>query len=315
MRGTWTPRSKGIEPFDFEEADVSDELWFGEGFTNYFDTLILERARLVPLEALLADFAGTINTVTLSPGRQIRSAVEMSRLAPFVDAAASIDRTAWPNLFISYYTYGAAIAMGLDLSLRDRTDGKLTLDTYMRALWRKYGRTANQTPGVVPSTYTIRDLENTLPVAIVNQFAAERWWRRQDPVGRTVRVDTAEAKPPLVLTVVGVVADNRAASANLLLSDPGPELYLAYEQAPSAFPTFLIRADAGPTPLLKPVRDWHAHNFDELARSRGNPSRAVVVLLAIDGLWLSELLQTSPLTAVERRRLRSELESLALSAG
>jgi predicted metalloprotease with PDZ domain len=155
-------RSKGIEPFDFEEADVSDELWFGEGFTSYYDTLILERAQLVPLDFLLADFAGTINTVTLSPGRQIRSAVEMSRLAPFVDAAASIDRTAWPNLFISYYTYGAAIAMGLDLSLRDRSDGKVTLDAYMRALWRQYGRSANQTPGIVPAAYTLRDLERTL---------------------------------------------------------------------------------------------------------------------------------------------------------
>jgi predicted metalloprotease with PDZ domain len=155
-------RSKGIEPFDFEEADVSDELWFGEGFTSYYDTLILERAGLVPLPLLLGDFAGTINTVTLSPGRQIRSAVEMSRLAPFVDAAASIDRTAWPNLFISYYTYGAAIAMGLDLSLRDRTDGKVTLDAYMRALWRQFGRSANQTPGAVPAAYTIRDLERAL---------------------------------------------------------------------------------------------------------------------------------------------------------
>ena len=133
-------RAKGIEPFDYEEADVSDELWFGEGFTNYFDGLVLERAQLMTTEALLGDFAGIINTVTLSPGRQIRSAVEMSRLAPFVDAAASIDRTAWPNLFISYYTYGSAIAMGLDLSLRDRTDGKLTIDAYMRALWRQFGR-------------------------------------------------------------------------------------------------------------------------------------------------------------------------------
>jgi predicted metalloprotease with PDZ domain len=171
-------RSKGIEPFDFEEADVSDELWFGEGFTNYFDTLILERAQLVPLETLLGEFAGVINTVTLSPGRQIRSAVEMSRLAPFVDAAASIDRTAWPNLFISYYTYGSAIAMGLDLSLRDRTDGKVTLDSYMRALWRKYGRSSNQTPGVVPATYTIRDLEQTLAEVTGDAAFAREFFQR-----------------------------------------------------------------------------------------------------------------------------------------
>ena len=155
-------RAKAIEPFDFEAADVSEELWFGEGFTNYFDGLILERAGLMPLKALLNDFAGVINTVTLSPGRQIRSAVEMSRLAPFVDAAASIDRTAWPNLFISYYTYGSAIAMGLDLSLRDRSDGKVTLDAYMRALWRRFGRSGNTTPGMVTATYTIPELESTL---------------------------------------------------------------------------------------------------------------------------------------------------------
>ena len=90
-----------------------------------------------------------INTVTLSPGRMFRSAVDMSRLAPFVDAAASIDRTAWPNLFISYYTYGQAIGLGLDLSLRDRSDGKVTSDTYMRALWAQFGAVGNQKPGKV----------------------------------------------------------------------------------------------------------------------------------------------------------------------
>ncbi len=43
----------------------------------------------------------------------------MSQLAPFVDAAVSIDRTAWGNTFISYYTWGAAVGLGLDLSLRE----------------------------------------------------------------------------------------------------------------------------------------------------------------------------------------------------
>ncbi|NDB74911.1 MAG: hypothetical protein EB141_04575, partial [Verrucomicrobia bacterium] len=33
-------RSAGIEPFDFERADMSDDLWLGEGFTNYFDGLV-----------------------------------------------------------------------------------------------------------------------------------------------------------------------------------------------------------------------------------------------------------------------------------
>lgn len=155
-------RSKGIEPFDFEEADVSDDLWLGEGFTNYYDGLILERAGLQTSDALLGDFANIINAVALSPGRRIRSAVDMSRLAPFVDAAASIDRTAWSNTFISYYTYGSAIGFALDLTLRDKTSGRLTLDSYMQALWTEFGRAGQKVPGIVATPYTMDGLKASL---------------------------------------------------------------------------------------------------------------------------------------------------------
>ncbi len=59
-----------------------------------------------------------------SPARQFRSAVEMSQMAPFTDAAVAIDETNFSTTFISYYTYGAAIATALDLSLRDRSNGE-----------------------------------------------------------------------------------------------------------------------------------------------------------------------------------------------
>jgi predicted metalloprotease with PDZ domain len=155
-------RSRGLEPFDFEEADMSDDLWLGEGFTNYFDGLIQHRAGFTSLDGFAAELAGVINTVVLSPGRMFRSAVDMSRLAPFVDAAASIDRTAWPNLFISYYTYGQAIGLGLDLSLRDRSNGKVTGDDYMRGLWAQFGRPGQKEPGKVSTTYSIDGLKESL---------------------------------------------------------------------------------------------------------------------------------------------------------
>lgn len=155
-------RSSGIEPFDFEHADMSDDLWLGEGFTNYFDGLIQHRAGFSSLDQFAGELAGVINQVTLSPGRMFRSAVDMSRLAPFTDAAVSIDRTAWPNLFISYYTYGQAIGLGLDLSLRSRSDGKVTADDYMRALWARFGRPGQKEPGKVATTYSIDGLKETL---------------------------------------------------------------------------------------------------------------------------------------------------------
>ena len=155
-------RSAGVEPFDFEAADMSDDLWLGEGFTNYFDSLVQVRAGLTTIDQFAEELADVINTVTLSPGRMFRSAVEMSRLAPFVDAAVSIDHTAWPNVFISYYTYGQAIGLGLDLSLRDRSNAKVTGDQFMSALWARFGRPGQKEPGRVATTYTYDGLKETL---------------------------------------------------------------------------------------------------------------------------------------------------------
>lgn len=167
-------RSRALEPFDFEDADVSGELWLGEGFTSYYDNIVLHRAGLQPLEDTLADMARVINAVALSPGRRIRTAEEMSQLAPFVDAAAAIDRTSWPNTFISYYTWGSGVGLGLDLSLRDRSSGRVTLDDFMRALWKTYGAPGQQETGVVATPYTMDGVEERLAeVAESREFAAD----------------------------------------------------------------------------------------------------------------------------------------------
>ena len=171
-------RSAGVEPFDFEEADMSDDLWLGEGFTNYFDGLIQHRAGFNSIDGFAGEIAGVINTVQLSPGRIFRSAVDMSRLAPFVDAAASIDRTAWPNLFISYYTYGQAIGLGLDLSLRDRSNGKVSGDDYMKALWVRFGRPGQNEPGKVSTAYSIDGLKETLATVSGDRNFANNFFTR-----------------------------------------------------------------------------------------------------------------------------------------
>ena len=90
-----------------------------------------------------------LDTVINSPARRYRSAEDMSRLAPVTDGAVWRDRTNWDNTYISYYTWGAAIGLGLDLSLRARSDNKLTLDDYMRALWRRHGEPRAPAEGIV----------------------------------------------------------------------------------------------------------------------------------------------------------------------
>jgi ABC-type antimicrobial peptide transport system permease subunit len=99
--------------------------------------------------------------------------------------------------------------------------------------------------------FSERDTKESIPVAIVNEWAARRWWPDRDAIGRTVRVDTGGGM--LAMTVVGVAANNKAARPNLLLDEDGPELYVPYEQAPSAFPLFIAAAAARPEPLLRPL--------------------------------------------------------------
>jgi predicted metalloprotease with PDZ domain len=86
----------------------------------------------------------------------------MSRMAPFIDGGRTVDRTNWSETVISYYTFGGAIAAALDLTLRDRTDGRVTLDDYMRAMWRAYGKPGGGREGHVDRPYAIADAEQTL---------------------------------------------------------------------------------------------------------------------------------------------------------
>ena len=167
-------RPADLEPFDFTDADVSSALWLAEGFTQYYGQVTTARAGLTPFAQAAAGMGGIANEIVGGSGRNVRSPIEMSRHAPFVDAAASIDVNDFGRSFISYYTYGAGIALGLDLTLRQRTDGKVTLDDYMRRLWTKYGRQGGKAPGFVARPYTIDDLRLTLgEVADDQQFATD----------------------------------------------------------------------------------------------------------------------------------------------
>lgn len=133
-------RPSQLEPFDFERANMSQNLWFMEGFTSYYGPLAIRRSGESTIDDYLDTIADPINTISFAPGRSFASAEGMSIQAPFVDAATSIDPTNYANTFISYYTYGAALGLALDLTLRSR-DGGVTLDTLMRRVWQVHGKT------------------------------------------------------------------------------------------------------------------------------------------------------------------------------
>lgn len=156
-----------LEPFNFMEANVSGSLWFAEGFTSYYDELMIRRAGLITNEKYVADWAGTLNYVLNSAGNTFYSPVEMSMQAPFVDAARSVDAQNKSNTFISYYSWGSVLALGLDLTLRS-TFKDVTLDDYMRLMWQKYGKTEKP--------YYISDLQKALAEVTANTRFAEQFF-------------------------------------------------------------------------------------------------------------------------------------------
>ena len=155
-------RPASLEPFDFEEANMSGELWFAEGFTSYYTGLTLARADIRTDKQYVEGLDGGLNYVINSPGRNYFNPIEMSYQAPFVDAARSVDPVNRSNTFVSYYTYGSVLGLGLDLSLRTMDKG-LNLDDYFKLVWMKYGKTE------VP--YTVKDLQVALAEYAGKEFA------------------------------------------------------------------------------------------------------------------------------------------------
>ena len=131
---TWNV--KRLRPAEFAGYDYGHEnytrlLWFFEGFTSYYDELVLRRAGLIDDATYLKLLTKSINQVLQTPGRLVQTVAQASFDA-WVKYYRQDENT--PNATVSYYTKGAAVALCLDLSLR--AHGATTLDAVMRGLWK-----------------------------------------------------------------------------------------------------------------------------------------------------------------------------------
>lgn len=131
---------KRLKPAAFMRYDTTREnltrlLWLFEGFTSYYDKLMLARAGLISEEDYLRLLGRHLTQLLRTPGRQLQSLAEGSFDAWIKYYRA--DENA-PNSQVSYYLRGGLVALALDLTLR--TAGRGSLDDLMRALWRDYGK-------------------------------------------------------------------------------------------------------------------------------------------------------------------------------
>ena len=132
---TWNV--KRLRPAELSNYDYAGEnytrlLWFFEGFTSYYDDLLLRRAGLIDDALYLKLLNKTLNQVLQTPGRAVQSVAQASFDA-WVKYYRQDENT--PNATVSYYTKGALVALCLDLTLRQ--EGHTSLDAVMRALWTR----------------------------------------------------------------------------------------------------------------------------------------------------------------------------------
>ena len=143
-------------PYDLTREAYTRQLWVFEGFTSYYDNLMLVRSGLISLDQYLALIGQDVTKVLRGSGRKKQSVAESSFDA-WIKYYRQDENS--PNALVSYYVKGSLVAMLLDLHLR--TKSKTSLDDVMRELWRRYGMTATGVPenGVLEVSESLSGLD------------------------------------------------------------------------------------------------------------------------------------------------------------
>lgn len=125
-------------PYDLTQENYTRLLWIFEGFTSYYDDVMLARAGRLNEEAYLKSMGRNIAQVMKGPGRLNQSVADSS-----FDAWTKYyrqDENA-PNAIVSYYTKGSLVALCIDAAIRQQTGGQKSLDDVMRLMWQRKGLT------------------------------------------------------------------------------------------------------------------------------------------------------------------------------
>lgn len=213
---------KRIRPQALIDASLAHEaptrtLWAFEGITAYYDELALVRAGCITPTDYLSLIAQNVTRLARTPGRRVQSLAESSFDAWIKFYKA--DENA-PNALVSYYAKGALVALMLDLTLRRETEGRCSLDTVMRELWRVHGRTgigvaergvealATAVSGVDLSGFFAQALDSTDeldPTALLASVGVALRWRpsrgEKDLGGAVAAFAPLDDKPRLTLAI------------------------------------------------------------------------------------------------------------------
>lgn len=124
-----------LGPFDYDQENYTSLLWVMEGFTSYYEKLILVRAGFMSKEDFLNKLQGSINYVEGSVGSRVQPVAHASFDA-WIKAYRPTENSA--NTSMTYYSRGSVIASIIDILIIDNSKGKQCLDHFFQHLYKKY---------------------------------------------------------------------------------------------------------------------------------------------------------------------------------
>jgi putative ABC transport system permease protein len=147
----------------------------------------------------------------------------------------------------------------LEASLAPRTAFGISAD-YFRVM---------DIPLVSGRPFVATDNEGAPAVAIINEWAARRWWPGESAIGKTFALDTAPGLRATI-TIVGVARDNLAAQGSILLARGGPELYRPYRQAHFWLANYYLRTRTAPASIIAEAQRAVMRVVPANGRARGD---------------------------------------------
>jgi predicted metalloprotease with PDZ domain len=131
-------RPSGLWPYDYDKENYTDLLWISEGFTSYYDELILRRCGFYDEGGYIRTLNSNLASVENTPGSKVQSAAESSYDAWIKGYRPNENSN---NRCISYYPKGSMIAALLDIEIIAATNGKMKLDDLLRNLYNDFYKT------------------------------------------------------------------------------------------------------------------------------------------------------------------------------
>ena len=141
---------KTVRPDVMLEVDLRREaftplLWVFEGFTSYIDDFMLQASGVIDKASYLKLLTEQINRYYQTPGRAHQSVAESSFDA-WIKLYRNDENTG--NAGISYYNKGALVALCLDLTLLEKSDGRYRLFDVVKAFYEQAKQNDNQRIGI-----------------------------------------------------------------------------------------------------------------------------------------------------------------------